>query len=244
MNVKELIASQPPEAIAALLLGRFRNQPDGRNARERAMKRLIKFIKDLDRIKPIESGHLILGIFHVDDDGDYLDPCLYCKEELAAGFQPKSELAALESIEGLADEELERLAHLRVFPEAYAFEFSPWHEILGYEIDTRNACDVGATELCAAVIWEMTFFGFDEDRVEAERRKLDKAAREAEEIRKLPEEEQRKYYVPMDEVFAEFDIPEQTEEEKQEAHRNLCREVLSNNLRTYQALKRYVMSGT
>ena len=98
--------------------------------------------------------------------------------------------------------------------------------------------------MCAAVIWEMTFFGFDEDRVEAERRKLDKAAREAEEIRKLPEEDQRKYYVPMDEVFAEFDILEQTEEEKQEAHRNLCREVLSNNLRTYQALKRYVMSGT
>ena len=90
----------------------------------------------------------------------------------------------------------------------------------------------------------MTFFGFDEERVEAERQKLHEAAREAEEIRKLPEEEQRKYYVPMEEVFAEFDIPAQTEEEKQEAHRNLCREVLTNNLRTYQALKRYVMSGT
>lgn len=42
MNVKELMASQPPEAIAALLLGRFPNQPDGREARERAMKRLIR----------------------------------------------------------------------------------------------------------------------------------------------------------------------------------------------------------
>ena len=65
MNVKELIASQPPEAIATLLLGKFRNQPDSRDARERAVNRLIKFIKDLDRIKPIESGHLILGIFLV-----------------------------------------------------------------------------------------------------------------------------------------------------------------------------------
>lgn len=99
---------------------------------------------------------------------------------------------------------------------------------------------MGAVELCAAVIWEMTFFGFDEAQVEAERRKLDEAAREAEEIRKLPEEEQRKYYVPMEEVFAEFDTPEQTEEESQEVHRKLCREVLTNNLRTYQALKKYV----
>ena len=81
---------------------------------------------------------------------------------------------------------------------------------------------------------------FDEERVEAERQKLHEAAREAEEIRKLPEEEQRKFYVPMEEVFAKFDIPERTEEEKQEAHRKLCREVLTNNVRTYQALKKYV----
>lgn len=244
MNVKELIASQPPETIANILLDKFRNKPDDRDDRERAVNRLIKFIKDLDRIKPIESGHLLLGIFHTDEDGDYLDPCLYCREELVDGFQLESDLAALERIEGLADEELERLAHLRVFPESYAFELSPWNEILGYEIGARNAREVGAVELCAAVIWEMTFFGFDEGRVEAERQKLHEAAREAEEISKLPEEEQRKYYVPMEEVFAEFDIPAQTEEEKQEAHRNLCREVLTNNLRTYQALKRYVMSGT
>lgn len=90
----------------------------------------------------------------------------------------------------------------------------------------------------------MTFFGFDKERVEAERRKLHETAREAEEISKLPEENQREYYVPMEEVFAEFDIPEQTEEDKQEAYRKVCREVLKNNLRTYQALKKYVTLGT
>lgn len=238
MNIKELIMAQPPTAIAAILLNKFCAEPDDR---ERAIKRLLKFIEDLKQIEPVDSRHLILGMFHMGEDGDFLDPCLYCKEELAAGFHPESEFASLEGIEGLADEELERLAHLRVFPESYAFEFSPWNEILGYEIDAHNACDVGAAELCAAVIWEMTFFGFDEAQVEVERQKLQEAAREAEEISKLPEEEQRKYYVPVEEVFAEFDIPEQTEEEKQEAHRKLCREVLTNNLRTYQALKKYAM---
>ena len=52
MNVKELIASQPAEAIAAILLDKFRNKPDNRDARERAIKRLIKFIEDLDGIEP------------------------------------------------------------------------------------------------------------------------------------------------------------------------------------------------
>ena len=237
MNVKELIRSQPPECIAAVILKKFQAEQEGR---ERAKKRLVQFIEDLNQIEPVESGHMVLGIFHVDEDGDYLDPCLYRKEDLAAGLPPDSELDKLECIDGLCEAEVERLAHIRDFPESYAFEFSRWNEILGYEIDVRNAYDVGATELCAAVIWEMTFFGFDEERVEAERQKLHEAAREAEEIRKLPEEEQRKFYVPMEEVFAKFDIPERTEEEKQEAHRKLCREVLTNNVRTYQALKKYV----
>ena len=239
MNVKELIASQPAEAIAAILLDKFRNQPDDRDARERAIKRLIRFIEGLDGIEPVDSGHLILGIFHVDEDGDFLDPCLYCKEELEVGCRADSELAGLEDIEELTEEEIERLAHIRDFPESYAFEFSPRNEILGYEIDARNACDVGAAELCAAVIWEMTFYGFEEAKVEAERQKLDEALREAEEICKLPEEEQGKHFIPAEEVFAELGLPKQSEEEKQELHRKLCREVLTNNLRTYQALQKY-----
>lgn len=238
MNVKELILSQPPASIAAVLLEKFHAKLEDS---ERAMNRLVKFIEDLEKIEPVESGHLILGIFHTDEDGDHLAPCLYRKEDLAAGLSLDSELAKLECIDSLSVAEVERLAHIRDFPESYVFELSSWNEVLGYEIDARNANDVGVVELCTAVIWEMTFFGFDEAQVEVERQKLYEAAREAEEISKLPEEEQRKYYVPMEKVFAEFDIPEQTEEEKQEAHCKLCREVLTNNLRTYQALKKYVM---
>lgn len=88
----------------------------------------------------------------------------------------------------------------------------------------------------------MTFFGFAEETVEQERQKLYESLREAEEIRKLPEEEQRKYYIPAEEVFAEFGLPERTEEEKREQHRRICREVLTNNLRKYRALKKYAYS--
>ena len=73
MNVKELIASQPAEAIAAILLDKFRNQPGDRDARERAIKRLIRLIEDLDGIEPVDSGHMILGIFHMAEADDYLN---------------------------------------------------------------------------------------------------------------------------------------------------------------------------
>ena len=43
-----------------------------------------------------------------------------------------------------------------------------------------------------------------------------------------------------EEVFAELGIPEPSEEERQETHRQMCREMLINSLRTYQMLEKYV----
>lgn len=62
----------------------------------------------------------------------------------------------------------------------------------------------------------MTFFGFDEKAVDAERQKLYDSFRKAEEFDKLPPEE------------------------RQETHRQMCREMLINSLRTYQMLEKYM----
>ena len=55
MNVKELMISQPPAAIAALLLDKVHAKPDDRG---RGMKRLMKFIEGLNQIEPVDSRHL------------------------------------------------------------------------------------------------------------------------------------------------------------------------------------------
>ena len=99
---------------------------------------------------------------------------------------------------------------------------------------------VGAAALCLEILYEMTFFGFEEEQVEAERQRVYEAVRESEEIRKLPEEEQEKHFIPAERIFTEFNVPERTEKEQQADHRRLCREVLSNNMRTYQALRAYI----
>ena len=239
MNVKELLMSQPVERTASAFAGRLDVPPEDM---ETAIIRLTKFINDLQEIEPIDTDHLLLGIYYIEEDGEFLDVCLYRKENLAADFNTASELAGVEDIEGLAEEEIERLAHSNALPQSYAFEFSPWNEILGYEVDECNIWDVGVAEFCVGVLFEMTFLGFTEDVVEQERQKLYEFIQEAEEIQKLPEEERRKYYVSAEQVFAEFGIPEQTEEEKRERYRRGCREVLANKLRTYHALRKYVKS--
>ena len=51
---------------------------------------------------------------------------------------------------------------------------------------------VGAAKLSAAVIYDMTFWGFTEEEVLAERKKLEDTAADIERVRTLPAEEQKK----------------------------------------------------
>ena len=92
----------------------------------------------------------------------------------------------------------------------------------------------------AAVLYEMTFFGFGEEAVDAERQKLYDSFRKAEGFDKLPPEERAKHFFSAEEVFAGLGIPEPSEEERQEAHRQMCREMLINSLRTYRMLEKYM----
>lgn len=144
--------------------------------------------------------------------------------------------ALLDSLRGMEPETTDYM----LLPQGYAFELSPWREVLGYEVNIANAQKVGIAALCAAVLYEMTFFGFDEEAVEAERQKLYDSLHEAEELDKFPPEERAKHFFSTEEVFAELDIPEPSEEARQETHRQMCREMLINSLRTYQMLEKYV----
>lgn len=239
MNIKELILCQPVEDVVRAFVGRLRVEAE---QREKAIQHMTKFVLSLRDIEPCESGHLLLGIYHFDDDGEFLDPCLYSKKELLTEFESESELSHLKSlaeIDSLDDEELDRLAHSKPRPESYSFILSPWNEILGYEVHSHNVQDIGAVALCAEVLYEMTFFGFTEEKVKAERRKLHEIMRESEKIRKLPEEEQKKHFIPAEELFAKLGLSERTKGEEQSEKRRLCREVLANKIRTHQALQKY-----
>lgn len=56
---------------------------------------------------------------------------------------------------------------------------------------------------------------------------------------KLPQEERAEHFFSAEEVFAELGIPEPSEEERRETHRQMCWEMLINSLRTYQMLEKY-----
>ncbi len=244
MNIKELIESQPTEAIASALCDKFGVELDNR---EKAMERMVQLIENLHSIDPVDSGGILLGIFYVSEAGECLKACLYKKEELVQACNLESEFSELESIESLEEKELKRLASARFFPESYSFMLGPWNMVLGYEVNVQNVKDVGEIALCTCVIDQMTFFGSDEKEVDAVREELDESMHQAEEICKLPETEQAKYYIPAEKVHAKLRdyigvSEERTIDNKEEETRTIAKQIVENRLRTYQALKKYIFS--
>jgi len=97
-------------------------------------------------------------------------------------------------------------------------------------------------------IYNMTFFGFTEDQLSHERKKLEESIAELKEIEKLPKEERDKHFKSAAEVFAELGWnDERTEDEKEQERCILYREVLVNQIRTYRVLENFIKkdkSGT
>ena len=237
MNVKELILSQPAADIAAALIDRLDVEPA---KRDKGIHRITALLDSLRGMEPETTDYMLLGVYHMYDDREFLDANLYSKSELPAELAPLPDILAVKGIDELTVDETEQAARAIQLPQGYAFELSPWCEVLGYEVNIANAQEVGATAFCAAVLYEMTFFGFDEKAVDAERQKLYDSLHEAEELDKLPPEERAKHFFSAEEVFAELGIPKSSEEERQETHRQMCREKLINSLRTYRMLEKYM----
>lgn len=226
MNVKELILSRPAAGIAAALVDRLDFEA---SKRDRGIHRITALIDSLRGMEPETTDYMLLSVYHMYDDKEFLDANLYCKSELPAELTPLPEVLEMKGIDELPVDETEQAARAIQLPQGYAFELSPWREVLGYEVNIANAQEVGIAALCAAVLYEMTFFDFDEEAVEAELQKLYDSLHEAEELDKFPPEERAKHFFSAEEVFAGLGIPEPSEEERQEAHRQMCREMLINN---------------
>lgn len=159
INVKELILSQPAADIAAALVDRLDIEPA---KRDKGIRRITALIDILRGMEPEATDYMLLGVYHMYDDKEFLDANLYRKSELLAELAPLSDILTAKGVGELTVDETEQAARAIQLPQCYAFELSPWREVLGYEVNIANAQEVGIAAFCAAVLYEMTFFGFGE----------------------------------------------------------------------------------
>lgn len=48
----------------------------------------------------------------------------------------------------------------------YGLEANPWKATLGYTVDEKSLSEYGKERFAALVLWEMTWFGFDDETVQ------------------------------------------------------------------------------
>lgn len=77
------------------------------------------------------------------------------------------------------EEVFDAISNSGKLPERYAFEFSPWEEILSWNLAEPSVTRYGLEHCLACILWEMTFFGVDPAGMEREKERVDAAIKEA-----------------------------------------------------------------
>ena len=82
-----------------------------------------------------------------------------------------------------------------------AYYFCDRTEIMGYLVPKCVSESETASWTAASILYEISFFGFNEQDMLDERKKLDKAIRETKKIKEMSEEEKRNYYEDFDDFI-------------------------------------------
>ena len=117
MNIKELILSQSAADIAAALLDRLDVEPA---KRDKGIRRITALIDTLRGMKPEATDYMLLGVYHMYEDKEFLDANLYCKSELPAELAPLLDILAVKGIDELTMDETEQAARAIQLPQGYA----------------------------------------------------------------------------------------------------------------------------
>jgi hypothetical protein len=90
-----------------------------------------------------------------------------------------------------------------------ALEFTSWDKWLGMDIDQKTLLDFTELEIISHCLYEMTFYGFDQDEIQNEMEEINKSV---EEIKNMTEEEKKVKLKSWDDLKKELDLDDKNEE--------------------------------
>ena len=203
-----------------------------------------RFVNKLLNKEVFNIPGILLGIEKYDaiENETCVDVGVYYRDEIESKIANISEICNTKPAKEMTEQEIsEFLEMVRTddpcepyLPSGYAFEFSDWEEILGWDVDEKNLETIGVNKFLSFVLFEMTFNGFDEMSQEERKNELNSRLEEFEELKKLPQEEQDKHFIFSEDVFKElsdkygFELPVKTEEEKEKERKNVEYSIVLN----------------
>jgi hypothetical protein len=82
--------------------------------------------------------------------------------------------------------------------DSLAIEFTPWEKWLGMDVDTNSLQNFTTVEIICHCLFEMSFFGFEQDEIKEQ---LDAINDEADEIKNMDEEEKKEKLISFDDMM-------------------------------------------
>ena len=157
MTVKDLFAVCERDKLIACIAAKHKDAPDGANIGESVAAQYVPVLEELERLTPASGQeHFVLGML-VEGRVEAME---FYIPEVNLYFQPNSVLRSMTEEDICNSHETLELALSASVPETYAFSYTPWAEILDMRVDADNISSVGAEELAADILYEMTFWGF------------------------------------------------------------------------------------
>lgn len=169
--------------------------------RKNVVKSYLFAYEELKNLTPILDENSILMVFPVfEDETLYYDVSLLKKDELLKGEA-----------------------------EFFGIDFIPWNEVLGFQISKKNLEEESLTLLAGEILWELTFYGYNNEDVSLEGDKVKEIADDA--IQNLKEGNVDNF-VSFDDFKKELNITETilTEEFK---------ENMKKQMKKYQRMKKH-----
>lgn len=132
------------------------------------------YCKMLQGLEPKATDYVLLALENYVDGGKKVEAELMeyeaFREKLAVIRKRKLPAWEKSADETQLSEFLEKTRGW--LPEAFAYEFTPWEEILGTQVFPRNYERIGKDEFIASVLYEMSFNEMTRERQEERRRIL------------------------------------------------------------------------
>ena len=123
--------------------------------------------------------------------------------------------------------------------ESYAYEYEPWDTILGYIVPPHIIGSPMQYIFTASVLYEMTFFGYDEKDLDKEREELEESIEEIEQFKSLPPEQQKNQLESIEDFEREFGFNDnRTDEEKEHDLFVMKKDGIKTSLEWYREMKK------
>ena len=184
---------------------------------------LTHLVRDFAGMTPNQesSDSVILFIRRydaLDDEMELLTESNVFRKEDLMNYPVSKEILGLDA-HAMSTEEINALFEkMKALPfiTSYGYEFSPWEDWLGLDIDedSLNAC--GTDEGLTDVLREMTFNGFTRESQDERRAELEESASHFDELMAMDEEERKEHLISWEEVKKDLGFEDtRTPEEKQ-----------------------------